>query len=273
MARILVIDDEKNVRKMVRLALQQEGHSVEVAEDGPSGLELFGEGAAWDLVITDQRMPGLEGREVTYEMRRRDPAARLVMMTAFATTELAAEVLRAGATDFLRKPFSTETLRGAVTAALSRPKQETPVHIPEEFRPVTDGIRQPAPSQSSAVPQISFYWNGVTFWPVIAKEQEQVTAGNFEIYRVFQVRRPSGKSVRCTVAVTPHIVETVRQESSGSIRNATDNDYMWEFVCRRALLNFVWEKAEMPPTLLPVYELTERQLEDVRSLSRADNGR
>ncbi len=120
MARILVIDDTKNIRKMVGLTLEKEGHAVQAAEDGVQGLELFGDGTAWDLTLIDQRMPELEGREVAREVRRRDPAARLVMMTAFATIELASDVLRAGATDFLRKPFSSDVLRGAVMAALAR---------------------------------------------------------------------------------------------------------------------------------------------------------
>jgi DNA-binding NtrC family response regulator len=120
MARILIIDDESNIRMMLRLALQHVGHTVETAADGPEGLEKFGEGgAAWDVALLDQRMPGMEGLEVLREMRRRDPDARIIMITAFGTIDLAEEALQAGATDFLRKPFTVDTLRGAVQAALT----------------------------------------------------------------------------------------------------------------------------------------------------------
>ena len=61
MARILLIDDEKNIRLMVRTALVHVGHEVDTAADGPEGLEKFGRGQSWDLVLLDHRMPGMEG--------------------------------------------------------------------------------------------------------------------------------------------------------------------------------------------------------------------
>src|SRR5438034_8537810 len=104
MARILVIDDEHNIRTMIRLALQHVGHTVETAADGLEGLEKFGNGTAWDLTLLDQRMPGMEGLEVLREIRQRDSQAQVVMITAFGTIDLAVEAMKSGATDFLRKP-------------------------------------------------------------------------------------------------------------------------------------------------------------------------
>src|SRR5579872_503365 len=117
-ARILLIDDESNIRTMIRLALQHAGHTVETAADGPEGLEKFGSGEDWDLVLLDHRMPGMAGLDVLREIHRRDPNARVIMITAFGTIDLAVDAMKAGATDFLRKPFTTDTLRGAVRAAL-----------------------------------------------------------------------------------------------------------------------------------------------------------
>src|SRR5476651_132279 len=114
MARILVIDDENNIRLMVRIALHAAGHAVETAADGTDGLAKFGDGSAWDVVLLDQRMPDIEGLDVLREIRRRDPAARVVMITAFGTVDLTTNVMQAGALDFLRKPFTTEVLRAAV---------------------------------------------------------------------------------------------------------------------------------------------------------------
>ena len=111
MAKILIVDDESNIRMMLRLALEHVGHTVGLAADGAEGLEKFGGGADWDLVLLDHRMPGIEGIDVLREIRARKPDARVVMITAFGTVDLASEALRLGATDFLRKPFTVELLR------------------------------------------------------------------------------------------------------------------------------------------------------------------
>ncbi len=118
MARILIVDDENNIRMMVRLALQHVGHTVETAADGTEGLQKFGNGSNFDLVLLDQRMPGLEGLDVLKQMRYQHPTAKIIMATAFGTIDLAVDAMKSGATDFLRKPFTAETLRGAVQSAL-----------------------------------------------------------------------------------------------------------------------------------------------------------
>ena len=76
MAQILVIDDEANIRTMIRLALQHAGHSVTAAAEGQDGLEKFGDGSEWDLVLVDQRMPGLQGLDVLRDMLARAPETR-----------------------------------------------------------------------------------------------------------------------------------------------------------------------------------------------------
>ena len=57
--RILIVDDEENIRRVIRLTLQASGYEVGEASDGPSGLELFADGSTWDAVLLDQRMPGM----------------------------------------------------------------------------------------------------------------------------------------------------------------------------------------------------------------------
>src|SRR5439155_18477228 len=93
---------------------------VEDAEDGEQGLALFGDGSRFDAVLLDQKMPGMDGIETLRQIRQRAPSARVVMITAFGTIELAVDAMKAGATDFLRKPLTPETLRGALAAALSK---------------------------------------------------------------------------------------------------------------------------------------------------------
>ncbi|HEX8463215.1 MAG TPA: response regulator, partial [Abditibacterium sp.] len=204
MAKILVVDDTRNIRKMVQLALEKVGHSVEVAEDGAEGLERFGDGSNWDLTLVDQQMPRVEGRELIVEARARDPLARLVMMTAFATSELAAEVLQSGASDFLRKPFSTDTLRDAVETALAAPRGALPQfgnEIPQLIEPGQAGF---------SLPRTSYRFNGFSFWPV---EPAAATPHGFDFGHVFQVRHPDSHLSACFVGITPHIREQMQRET------------------------------------------------------------
>jgi len=252
MARILVVDDTKNIRKMVRLALEQAGHRVETAEDGLQALEAFGDGLGWDLTLVDHQMPGEQGREVIVEARRRDPAARLVMMTAFATTELAAQVLAAGAFDFLRKPFSAEVLRGTVTAALAQPRQSLVAALsPDTESAATEAIL-PVPGEPGfVIPRVSWRINGFGFWPVALPHPH---VPGMEFGRLFQIRKPDGELTQCFVGITPHIRDQVQRDSG---RELPDDDPIWESLCGQAVVNKLWETAEAPPDVLPIYEVPE----------------
>src|SRR5438270_8009313 len=122
-ARILIVDDEENIRETMQMALAAACYDAVTAADGAAALEKFGTGSDWDLVLLDQRMPGMEGLEVLRRMRERDPAVRVIMVTAYGTIDLAVDAMKSGAVDFLRKPFTPDVLRGAVKAALDHPRQ------------------------------------------------------------------------------------------------------------------------------------------------------
>src|SRR6185437_594272 len=85
-----------------------------------------GDGSAWDAVLLDQRMPGMDGLETLRHINERDATARVIMATAYASIELAVDAMKLGATDFVRKPMTPETLRHAVAAALARPSVQSP---------------------------------------------------------------------------------------------------------------------------------------------------
>lgn len=121
MAKILVIDDEKNVREMIRLALENVGHQVDSASDGDEGLTKFGDGSNWDLVLLDQRLPHeKEGVEVFSKMQGLAPKTKGLLITAYGSINVAIESLKAGMVSILRKPFSTDQLRSAVDEALCK---------------------------------------------------------------------------------------------------------------------------------------------------------
>ena len=117
--KLLIIDDEPHIRHMMRLTLEAAGYEVDEAADGQAGLTGFGDGADYDVVMLDQKMPGLDGLETLQRIKERAPDACVLMVTAFASIELAVDAMRLGATDFLRKPMTPETLRGAVAAAIA----------------------------------------------------------------------------------------------------------------------------------------------------------
>ncbi len=244
MANILIVDDTKNIRKMVALTLSQAGHRTDDAADGAQGLALFGEGAAWDLTLVDQQMPQVSGEEFVVEARRRDPMARIVMMTAFATPQLAAQVIQSGALDFLRKPFTTDVLRGAVEVALSQPRQIAPLSA---FDP-NPTLAQPG-QQGYTMPRISWRMNGFSFWPLGAPQTGAHPTG-FALGRLFQVNAPDGTHSSCFAGVTPHVREQIERG-----RAIQDDDPFWDKVCGQTLLQFLAQHAQTPPDVLPVYEV------------------
>ena len=227
MARILVIDDENNIRMMLRLALTHVGHEVGTAGDGYEGLEQFGDGTGWDLVLLDQRMPGLEGLEVLREMRHRTPTVQVVMITAFGTIDLAAEAMATGATNFLRKPFTVDTLRSAVTAALSG--------LPPE--------KNTAPGDPLAPLPFSFDMatvNGYRLRSTPGVKQEK----NGGVSDLFTITTASGAEQECTVRVPCYVAELVRAHADRE--EMPGGERFWQALCGEALANYLWQNADVP---------------------------
>jgi DNA-binding NtrC family response regulator len=117
MAKILIVDDEERVRTILRLMLTVKGHVIGEAGNGLEALEQL-EADMYDLVITDIRMDGLDGRGLLREIKVRNMGCPVVFITAFATLESAVEALRLGAADYLVKPFKEEQVHLAVERAL-----------------------------------------------------------------------------------------------------------------------------------------------------------
>lgn len=114
---ILVVDDEKNVRFTVAHALQNEGYSVDSASSGIEGLQRSSSND-YDLLLIDLRMPGMTGLEMLREVRRRSPELPAVIITAYGNPQQLVEAAELGAIDFVRKPFSIQTIRSVVRSVL-----------------------------------------------------------------------------------------------------------------------------------------------------------
>jgi DNA-binding NtrC family response regulator len=115
-SRILVVDDEEPMRHMLELLLRRAGFEVICAANGESALALVGEEPV-DVVLSDVRMPGLDGLALAERLSAEHPEVTLVMMSAFGTVELALEAMQRGAYDYISKPFKKDevilTLRKA----------------------------------------------------------------------------------------------------------------------------------------------------------------
>ena len=109
MANLLVVDDELGMRQFLTHLFQREGHVVRVAENGHEALAQLREQAP-DLIISDIRMPDMNGVDLLRAAREMLPEVEVIMMTAFANVDTAREAFLLGAYDFVQKPFTVDKL-------------------------------------------------------------------------------------------------------------------------------------------------------------------
>jgi NtrC-family two-component system response regulator AlgB len=117
LADILVVDDDRNIRRMIAAALEPGGYRVIEAENAEQALRLVADNRP-GLVLTDVRMAGMNGFHLLQELKRGDPALPVMMMTAYASIPDAVEAMRHGAYDYISKPFSAEHIRRVIARAL-----------------------------------------------------------------------------------------------------------------------------------------------------------
>ena len=136
--RILIVDDESNARNALAEILREEGYTCETAADGFKGLGRFGEFEP-DLVLTDLKMPGMDGVELLTKVRERTPGLPVVVMTAFGAVDSAVQAMRSGAIDYLTKPINTDELLIVIDRALHenrlrREAQDLRKRLDERYR-------------------------------------------------------------------------------------------------------------------------------------------
>ncbi len=120
MARILIAEDDEPVRRFVKRALEMDGHEVEAEADGAAALERVAEEeGAFDLLLSDIRMPLMDGIALALSVGRDFPGLPILLMTGFADQRERAHDLEAIIEDVVTKPFSLAEIRAAVTQALS----------------------------------------------------------------------------------------------------------------------------------------------------------
>jgi len=244
--KVLIIDDEPHIRQMMRLTLEASGYDVDEAGSGEDGLTRLGDGRAHDVVVLDQKMPGIDGLETLRRIRTRAADARVVMVTAFASVELAVDAMKLGAMDFLRKPMTPEMLRGAVAAALSSARQT-----------------RPAPAAGSAAkPDIQILTlNG---FQIIPPAEPRDLSASQHIFRVKHFK--DGSEATVTVAIDPEAVSRVERLTR---RRLEPGGAFWRGQAERLLSAYLWTEGKLPPATLTVDDISRKDL-DVATDWKAD---
>jgi len=220
--RILIIDDELHIRRMMRITLEAIGYAVGEAQDGSEGLMLYGDGTNWDAVVLDQRMPGMDGLETLKHIRDINPEARVVMATAYASIELAVDAMKLGATDFVRKPLTPEILRNAVAAALTK-------SLPAAVTPTTAASPQPL------IQTVTM--NGFTIF-----DQNEMPLLE-ERHRRFVVVSPDGEKHEVLVEIETEPIAYVERLTGRHL--AADSSF-WTAQARRLLSDYLWNEGKVP---------------------------
>ena len=118
---ILIIDDEPKMCKILRFALEPVGYQVTTAESAEEGVEKF-DGAEFDLVLTDLKMPGKDGLYVLDTVKKKRPDTEVILMTAYATAQNAVDAMKKGAYDYIIKPFEMDELKFKVNHIMEKRK-------------------------------------------------------------------------------------------------------------------------------------------------------
>ena len=118
--KILIVDDEQNVRQLIGKVLEKEGYEISYACDGREGLDIFHKKNI-DLIISDIKMPEMSGIEFLHEVKKQEPDIDFILITAFATMETAIEAIKNGAQDYVTKPFDIKEIVDAVKKYLYLP--------------------------------------------------------------------------------------------------------------------------------------------------------
>jgi len=120
---VMVIDDEEIVRKRLKSSLEKEGYDVETFSDGRYAIERMAK-KKFDIIVTDVRMDDVDGLEVLEHVVSSAPESKVIIITGYATVELAREALVKGAMDFIAKPFKPSDLRAVIEKASEEIKKK-----------------------------------------------------------------------------------------------------------------------------------------------------
>jgi two-component system, NtrC family, response regulator PilR len=137
--KILVIEDEKSMREVLKILLEEEGYEITSASDGLAAIEYL-RSDIFDLVITDMKMPKANGFEVLKKVKETSPSTIVIMITAFGTTESTIEAMKLGAYDYIHKPFKIDEIRLIIQKAFEKKKLSEELLLLREKVKSTSGL-------------------------------------------------------------------------------------------------------------------------------------
>ena len=236
--RVLIIDDEENIRQMLRLTLEAASYEVGEAENGMAAFFILNSDPDWDVILLDQRLPVVAGTEILPRLKVLAPSARVLMMTAYASVELAVEAMKLGATDFLRKPMTPEIVRNAVAAALKKETERDETKREEDKRPRKATITL----------------NG---YAVLRGSDLGRTLTDRPNERLFVVRKPDGREQEVVVEISAHAF----REAGQVVGSQTIDEDFWTAQAEMFLSDFIWNDGTVPRGKLLLKHIDQEALE------------
>jgi len=115
---ILIMEDDVNLAKGLKMILDEDGYDVDLQHTGHGAIDAMDQ-ADYDLLMADLRLPDIDGMEVVKQVKDTRPKTEVIVMTGYATSELAVDAMKLGARDFLAKPFTEEQIKTAIDEALA----------------------------------------------------------------------------------------------------------------------------------------------------------
>ena len=214
--RILFIDDDRAGREVALFNLRKAGYEVTAASDGQEGLAAFSP-EKFDLVVTDVKMPGLSGIDVLRRVRTQSPDTPVLVITAFGNVETAVEAMKAGAYDFIGKPFHRDQLLLSVEKAFERQRLSAEVR---DLRIRAGGVEREIVSVSPAMKQVLSIADRVAVTEATILITGESGTGKEAVARRIHVRsrRPEGPFVAVNCAAIPG--ELLESELFGHARGA-----------------------------------------------------
>ncbi len=241
--RVLIVDDEENIRRMIRMTLETAGYEAAEAMDGKQAMEMIELDSKWDVVLLDQKMPAPDGLQVLRELKERNLQIPVIMITAFASIELAVEAMKLGASDFVRKPMTPEILRDAVTAALSKTTSQAARSVDTEV-------------STADTPRALIHTITMNGFEILRPELRSETVERGE--RTFRVKNPRGWEREAIVEIPAEVVAYVERITRR--RMPAENSF-WTYQAERALATYLWNEGRFPDQRLRLTYLTREELD------------
>ncbi|MGA2090365.1 MAG: response regulator [Endomicrobiales bacterium] len=139
-ARILVTDDDSGIRQLLTCEFERLGYAVDAAFNGEEALEKLQQ-SKYDIIITDIKMPHVDGIQVLNAVKKSSPETEVIMVTGYATVENAVQAMKDGAYDFIQKPFNLDELGALVEKALEKSEMKTLIALYESSRAIFSSLK------------------------------------------------------------------------------------------------------------------------------------